>query len=184
MRMAILVAAGMALGLATVLAGAELSWRRATAGLVARLGTPTGPAPAAAPFSLSELEGLPAPVGAYFRAVLRGRQPVVARVEIQQEGEFLVRPPATTVSLDFRFSVGGLVESVYTPTRSRDVAGVGVPTPWEGRWSDYGEREGMLIPLRGEVAWLLPEGPQPYWRGRVTAVRTDNAGGKRVKGNG
>lgn len=26
------------------------------------------------------------------------------------------------------------------------------------------------IPLRGEVEWPLPEGPQPYWRGSVTAV--------------
>lgn len=25
----------------------------------------------------------------------------------------------------------------------------------------------MRIPLAGEVAWLLPEGPQPYWKGRI-----------------
>jgi hypothetical protein len=28
----------------------------------------------------------------------------------------------------------------------------------------------MRIPQRGEVAWLLPEGPQVYWRGRVTEI--------------
>ena len=24
------------------------------------------------------------------------------------------------------------------------------------------------VPLAGEVAWLLPDGPVPYWRGRIT----------------
>jgi hypothetical protein len=28
----------------------------------------------------------------------------------------------------------------------------------------------MQIPLEGEVAWLLPEGPKPYWRGRITDI--------------
>ena len=32
-------------------------------------------------------------------------------------------------------------------------------------------RDGMRVPTRGEVAWLLPEGPKPYWRGEVTALR-------------
>jgi hypothetical protein len=26
----------------------------------------------------------------------------------------------------------------------------------------------MRIPLEGEVAWMLPEGQEPYWRGRIT----------------
>jgi hypothetical protein len=28
----------------------------------------------------------------------------------------------------------------------------------------------MRVPMRGEVAWLLPEGDKPYWRGTVTAL--------------
>jgi hypothetical protein len=43
-----------------------------------------------------------------------------------------------------------------------------IPTPWEGRWSRYDLRDGMRIPLEGEVAWMLPEGQEPYWRGRIT----------------
>ncbi len=77
---------------------------------------------------------------------------------------------ATTVSLDFRFGGDGLVESVFTPERARDVDGEAVPTPWQGRFLEYGERNGVRIPLSGEVEWLLPEGPQAYWRGRITAV--------------
>jgi hypothetical protein len=43
-------------------------------------------------------------------------------------------------------------------------------TPWEGRWSDYAERDGMKVPTKGEVAWLMPEGRKPYWRGEVTRL--------------
>lgn len=28
----------------------------------------------------------------------------------------------------------------------------------------------MRVPLEGEVAWMLPAGPWPYWRGRITSV--------------
>jgi len=76
----------------------------------------------------------------------------------------------TTVWLDFHFGPDGLVERVFTPARARDVDGRAVPTPWQGRWSDYEERGGMRVPLAGEVEWLLPEGPQVYWRGRLTGV--------------
>jgi hypothetical protein len=77
---------------------------------------------------------------------------------------------ATTVSLDVFFGPDGLITRVFTPGRARDVDGRAVPTPWEGRFSDYAGREGMRIPLTGEVAWILPGGPQPYWRGRITGA--------------
>lgn len=80
---------------------------------------------------------------------------------------------ATRVSLDLRFGADGLVESVFAPDRVRDVSGRGVPTPWRGRFSGYERRDGVLLPLAGEVEWLLPEGPQPYWRGRITDVAFD-----------
>ena len=76
----------------------------------------------------------------------------------------------TTVSLDFRFGRDSLVQSVFTPERARDVDGRAVPTAWQGRFLDYAKRDGMRIPLSGEVEWLLPEGPQVYWRGRITEV--------------
>jgi len=28
----------------------------------------------------------------------------------------------------------------------------------------------MHVPLDGEVAWLLPKGAKPYWRGRITKL--------------
>jgi hypothetical protein len=45
-----------------------------------------------------------------------------------------------------------------------------VPTPWEGRWRSYELRNGMHVPLEGEVMWMFPTGPWPYWRGRITNI--------------
>jgi hypothetical protein len=44
------------------------------------------------------------------------------------------------------------------------------PTPWEGQWRNYELRNGMCVPLEGEVAWVLPEGVKAYWQGRITAL--------------
>ena len=277
MRIFVLVVALVVLSLAVVLASADYRWRSQSAVLVETLERGAAPAPRSV-YSPAELEGLPAPVVRYFRAVLRDGQPYVRRVRFDQEGEFLVRPtpdgwrpfsatqhcavqPAgfvwdarirmapgfavrvrdasvggngsmhasvlglftmfsvkgtpeiaagalhrylaeatwfptallpsqgvvwapigdssaratltvakTTVWLDFHFGADGLVRSVFTPDRARDVNGRGVPTPWQGRWFEYKEHGGMRIPVWGEVEWILPEGPQVYWRGRITEI--------------
>jgi len=41
---------------------------------------------------------------------------------------------------------------------------------WQDRFSRYEERNGMTIPVTGEVDWVLPEGAQPYWRGEITGI--------------
>jgi len=82
---------------------------------------------------------------------------------------------ATAVTLLFRFDKNGLIESVRAEARGRTVAGVVIPTPWEVRWSNCELRDGMRIPTEGEVAWLLAEGPKPYFRGRITSLRYEFA---------
>jgi Family of unknown function (DUF6920) len=77
---------------------------------------------------------------------------------------------ATTVSLDFYFGADGLVRRVFTSARARDVNGRAVPTPWQGHFVRYENHDGMKIPMAGEVEWLLPEGPQKYWRGEITGI--------------
>lgn len=79
----------------------------------------------------------------------------------------------TSVWLDFRFDAEGRILEVFTPARFRDVNGTGVPTPWTGRFHDWVQVDGVRIPTRGEVDWLLPEGTLTYWRGRVTSVSYD-----------
>jgi hypothetical protein len=76
----------------------------------------------------------------------------------------------TEIELVVIFDEQGLISEVYSDGRYREVDGVQVATPWQGRFWDYGWRDGMLIPLAGEVAWLDPEGPKPYWRGHIQTI--------------
>lgn len=81
-----------------------------------------------------------------------------------------MRDHDTTVMLTFRFSEDGMIASIRSEARGRTVGAQMVPTPWEGRWGDYASQNGMCVPRRGEVAWILPEGRKPYWRGRATRI--------------
>jgi len=75
-----------------------------------------------------------------------------------------------TLTLVFHFSDDGTIDTVRAEARGRRVRGAIVSTPWHGRFWNYAIRDGMRVPLDGEVAWLLPEGAKPYWRGRITAL--------------
>jgi hypothetical protein len=76
----------------------------------------------------------------------------------------------TTVTALFCFNPEGLIESVRAEDRGRAVENEMIPTPWEGRWRKYETRNGMRVPIEGEVAWMFPDGPKPYWRGRITDI--------------
>src|SRR3990172_6125886 len=261
------------------LAFAEFRWRARTNAAVSALMDGVD-ASLPARFSTAELDGLPAPVARYFRAVLKDGQPLAHHVWLRQTGEFLAKPdengwrpfeasqdfvtePAgfvwdarirmapgmrirvrdacvngtgsmfvailglftvvrmentpdmgtaslmrylaeaswfptarlpsagvvwtaiddstarasltvrtTTATLDFHFRPDGLIERVFAQ-RPRAVSDSSVLTKWEGRWTKWEERNGALIPVAGEVAWLLPEGRQAYWRGRITDIVYD-----------
>lgn len=79
-----------------------------------------------------------------------------------------------TVKLVFQFDAQGLISSVRSDGRYRTVEGVQVATPWQGRFWGYEMQEGMLVPLDGEVEWLLADGPKPYWRGRVERIQYEH----------
>ena len=80
-----------------------------------------------------------------------------------------------TISMLFTFNEEGLIDTVSAEARGRAVGGEIIPTPWHGRFWNYEERDGMRVPLDGEVAWLLPEGEKPYWRGHITEIRYQSA---------
>jgi hypothetical protein len=80
------------------------------------------------------------------------------------------------LTMRFTFTDDDLIDTVRADARGRAVGGNVVPTPWEGRFWNYAERGGMLVPLEGEVGWILPGGPRPYWRGRITRVEYEFAG--------
>lgn len=75
-----------------------------------------------------------------------------------------------TLTLLFRFNEEGLIDTVRAEARGRTVGSAVVPTPWQGRFWNYAMRNGMRVPLDAEVAWLLPEGAKPYWRGQITSA--------------
>lgn len=82
---------------------------------------------------------------------------------------------AVALTMTFTFAPDGTMQAVRAEARGRTVGGRIVMTPWEGRWSDVQLREGMRVPLAGEVAWLTPEGRKPYWRGTIASVRYEFA---------
>ncbi|MGD0472823.1 MAG: DUF6544 family protein [Candidatus Velthaea sp.] len=80
----------------------------------------------------------------------------------------------TTVSCDVEFGERGEIARI-SALRYRDGAGKSGLTPWVGRWSDYHQVAGMMIPMVGQVEWVLPEGPFPYWRGRIVNAQYEFA---------
>jgi hypothetical protein len=74
------------------------------------------------------------------------------------------------VALLFRFNEQGLVDSIHADARGRASGGRIVPTPWEGHFWNYEYRDNILVPLEGEVAWMLTAGAKPYWRGNITGI--------------
>jgi hypothetical protein len=73
-----------------------------------------------------------------------------------------------SLTLLYRFDDAGLIESFRAEARGGMVDKVMVQAPWEGRFSNYQARDGMLVPLAGEVAWVRPEGRKTYFKGTVT----------------
>lgn len=74
---------------------------------------------------------------------------------------------ATTVSVVFQFNAEGTIDRFRTEARYRDKL---TAMPWGGRFWEYSVRNGMLIPLEGEVGWEYPEGTRLYFKGRTTEI--------------
>jgi len=75
-----------------------------------------------------------------------------------------------SVTMLVKFNGADLIESVRVAARAAMVGKAVVMTPWEGRMSNYQMRDGMLIPLTCEAAWLRPKGRAPYWRGTISSL--------------
>jgi hypothetical protein len=78
----------------------------------------------------------------------------------------------TTVSLVFQFNAEGTIAKMRADARYRDKL---TAMPWGGRFWDYEVRDGMLIPLVGEVGWEHPEGIRLYFKGRITEINYEFA---------
>ena len=85
----LLVLGALAVGLAGLVVFGASRWAAATQTLFGQLEATRRPA-AAARYDARELEGLPAPVQRYFRALLRDGQPIVTDVIVRHTGTFNV----------------------------------------------------------------------------------------------
>lgn len=74
---------------------------------------------------------------------------------------------STTVSVVFQFNTDGAIASFRTEARYRDKSTV---MAWGGRLWDNVVRDGMLIPLEGEVGWEHPDGLRLYFKGKTTEI--------------
>ena len=81
----------------------------------------------------------------------------------------------TTVTLEFRFNAEGEVAAIYTPARWAQVDGAFRPMPWEGHFSDYRRRGNVLVPVRGEVGWIVDGEWRPVWRARLSSATYETA---------
>jgi len=79
------------------------------------------------------------------------------------------------LTLLFRFDDAGLIESFRAEARGGMVGKRMVQAPWEGRFSNHQVRDGMKVPLAGEVAWMRPEGRKVYFKGAITQLRYEFA---------
>jgi hypothetical protein len=78
-----------------------------------------------------------------------------------------------SASLTFSFNEDDEVTRVYTEERYRRVADGFEPTPWSGYWHNYQKRNGIRIPMEGEVVWHLPDGDLEAWQGQLTEIEYD-----------
>jgi hypothetical protein len=74
------------------------------------------------------------------------------------------------VSMTFKFNESGLIDTVWAEARGRSSGKIVDYMPWQGRFWNYAERSGVMVPLEAEVEWLTPEGPKPYYRGKLTTI--------------
>lgn len=82
----------------------------------------------------------------------------------------------TTASVVFQFDVDGLITSMRADARCHHVVGgKSVFMPWVGNFREYAIRDGMRIPLEGEVGWEHPEELRLYFKGKITKIRYEFA---------
>lgn len=105
----------------------------------------------------------------YPTALLPGQGVTWAAVDAASARATMTDGPLT-LTLLFRFGDDGLIASVHVDARAATVDGATVMLPWECRLSDYQTRDGMVVPMTGEVLYLTAEGERSYFRGRVTQL--------------
>ena len=135
---------------------------------------PVADLPATADLSRGELLRYLAEAAWYPTALLPSQGVVWKSVDAQSAIATLTDGDIT-LSMRFGFGANGLIDTGRAESRGRLVGSTMTYLPWQGRFWNYTQKSGMLVPLEAEVAWVLPEGPRPYYRSLMSTVNYDYA---------
>jgi hypothetical protein len=82
------------------------------------------------------------------------------------KGTLQVKSVVATV--EYTFDQTGTIQSIYVPDRDRSDGKTSETLPWLGEFSQYEERAGTVIPIQGQVSWLLDSGKFTYFVGKIS----------------
>jgi hypothetical protein len=74
-----------------------------------------------------------------------------------------------SVSLEFRFADTGEVTGIYTPARWGRFGKSFEQVPWQGHFGEYTKRNGIFVPLHGDVGWYVAGEWRTVWKGTITS---------------
>jgi hypothetical protein len=80
-----------------------------------------------------------------------------------------------SASLEFRFAPTGEIAGIFTPGRWGRFDGRMRKAPWEGRFGDVTEIDGVRVPRDSEVSWLVGSTWRSVWRARLVSARYEFA---------
>ncbi len=83
----------------------------------------------------------------------------------------IVRDSGISASLVFHFAENGAVESMVTTERYRDENGSLIRRPWTLRVWNWGDRDGVRIPVEGTAEWNLPDEDFVYFKAKIEDIR-------------
>ena len=112
----------------------------------------------------------------WYPTALLPSQGVVWQSVDAQSADAVFTDAGMTINLRFGFGTDGLITTVFAAERGRLVGKKIIQAPWQARYSNYAERSGMVVPIQGEVAWVLAEGIKTYYRGLMTLASYEFAG--------
>ena len=107
---------------------------------------------------------------AWYPTALLPSQGVIWHSVDAQSADAVFTDAGITIKLRFAFGSDGLITTVFAAERERLVGKKITKAPWQARYSNYAERNNMLVPTQSEVAWVLPEGIKTYYRGLMATA--------------
>jgi hypothetical protein len=106
----------------------------------------------------------------WFPTALLPSQGVVWQAVDDTSAKATMTDGSIAVTMLFRFGDDGLITAIHVEGRATIVGNETVLMPWECRMSNYQTRNGMRIPLTGEVLYITPQGEKPYFKGTIRTL--------------